>query len=300
MLAIVLRIFILLELSLYVTVALRFFDASSIGAALFSVACLIGFRLLITTLTFLFAWQYRSPFPHLSVGQAIGLYLGECAAFVANFVFISPVERWWMGADRLSANAKRPPLLLIHGYGCSRAAWWWHRRRLEADGWPVATLNLEPIYTSIESYVDAVAQRVDQVLAATGAPQVILVGHSMGGLVARAYLRRHGAGKVLRLVTLGTPHGGSELARLGFGENARQMRAGSDWLSALANEQLVVDTLAIYSRHDNYVMPQRNLELTGASVLTTNGVGHLAMLYSPRVAKALQDGLSSAAELRSK
>jgi len=293
MLAIVLRVFILLELSFYATVALRFLQASPVETAFFALGCLTGVRLLLTGVTFLFAWQHRSPAPRLTIAQAIWLYLGESVAFIINFILISPFERWWMGADRLAPNVNRPPLLLIHGYGCSRAAWWWHRRRLEDAGWSVATVNLEPIYTSIDNYVDTVAQRVEQVLAATGTSQVILVGHSMGGLVARAYLRRHGPAKVLRLVTLGTPHAGSELARVGLGENARQMRPGSDWLLTLAKEKAVVDTLVICSPHDNYVMPQKNLLLPGASLVAVDGLGHLAMLYSSRVATILRDELSA-------
>jgi len=219
------------------------------------------------------------------------MFLAEYAAFIATFVFISPFERWWMGGDRLVPAADRMPLLLIHGYGCSRAVWWWQRRGLEAAGWNVATINLEPIYTSLENYVEPLAQRIDEVLAQTGATQLVLVGHSMGGLVARAYLRRYGASRVVRLVTLGTPHGGSELAKIGFGENARQMQPGSPWLTALTGHPVAVDTLIIFSADDNYVLPLANLELPGAQRCTLDGLGHLSMLFSPRVAAALRAGL---------
>ena len=291
MLAIVLRVFLLLELSLYTTIALRYLDAAPLAAGLFALAALLAVRIAVTGVTFVFAWKYRSTTSRLSVAQAIRMFFGECAAFIVNFVVISPFERWWMGSDRLPPGAGRPPLLLIHGYGCSRAAWWWYRRRLEAAGWTVATLNLEPIYTNIENFVAPVADRVDAVLAATGATRLVLVGHSMGGLVARAYLRRHGSARVARLITLGTPHAGSELARLGLGENARQMRPDNPWLNALAGEKLGVDTLAIYCPHDNYVMHRRTLELPGASLRAIDGLGHLAMLYSRRALAALFDGL---------
>ena len=95
-------------------------------------------------------------------------------------------------------------------------------------------------------YVAPVSRRIDEVLAATGAHQLVVVGHSMGGLVARAYLRTHGVAKVIRLITLGTPHSGSELAKYGIGENACQMWPGSMWLATLASEEPRVDTLNIY------------------------------------------------------
>lgn len=293
MLATVLRLLILFELACYSTLALHFFDASPHTALLFAGGGVLALRLGLVALVYALGQAYRPPQEHLRCWPAMAMFGAEYAAFIANFVFISPFERWWMGGDRLRPGADRSPLLLIHGYGCSRAAWWWLRRRLEAAGWCVVTINLEPLYTNIDHYVEPLARRIDEVLAQSGATQLILVGHSMGGLVARAYLRRHGAARVRLLVTLGTPHGGSELARFGIGENARQMRPGSAWLAALGAPP--VDTLTIYSVHDNYVLPPENLELAGAQRCTLAHLGHLAMLFSPRVAEALLKRLSAVA-----
>ena len=61
----------------------------------------------------------------------------------------------------------------------------------------------------------ALSQMIDAVLAATGAPRVILVGHSLGGLAIREYLQRTGAPPyrtphgVAAVVTYGTPHLGA-------------------------------------------------------------------------------------------
>lgn len=294
MLATALRLLILCELACYSTLALHFFGATPAAALLLAVGGVLALRLALVTLVYALGWAYRAPSERWRCGPAIAVFCGEYAAFIANYLVLAPFERWWMGGDRLRSGAGRAPLLLIHGYGCSRAVWWWQRRRLMAAGWSVVTVNLEPLYTSIDNYVEPLARRIDEVLAQSGAPQLILVGHSMGGLVARAYLRRYGAARVRLLVTLGTPHGGSELARFGFGENARQMRPGSAWLAALGAPP--VDTLAIYSAHDNYVLPPANLELPGARQLRIERLGHLAMLFSPRVAQALRDGLSAAAD----
>lgn len=294
MLAIALRVLISLEVVFYVTVAVHFLDASPLCAALLAVAALLGVRLALTLMTYGFAWRYRAPAQRLGAARTLCMIVCEWGAFIANFVVLSPFENLWMGPDRLRQSAERPPLLLVHGYGCSRAAWWWLRHRLEAHGWVVATINLEPIYTDIEHYVEPLTRRIDDVLAATGAARLILVGHSMGGLAIRAYLRRHGADKVVRVVTLGTPYGGSELARIGFGANGRQMVPGNDWLVRLADFTQPVETTTIFSPHDNYVMPQTNLQLAGATRRPLDGLGHLTMLYSPRVADALVEALGGA------
>lgn len=299
MLARALRKFLMLEVLLYLALASYGFDASPASAALLALLGVLSLRAALVALSYACAWTWHSPGPRLSLGRALVMVLGEYAAFVFSFVIVFPFERWWMSADRLQSPLgeaagrvgevppRRPPVLLIHGYGCSRAAWWWLLRRLEAADWTVATLNLEPVYASIDDYVEPLLRRIDAVLGETGAEKLILVGHSMGGLVARAYLQRFGGSPVAGLVTLGTPHQGSRLAVLGFGENARQMRPGSTWLQGVARPPAVVETTVIYSPHDNFVMPQTHLQLPGTESRAIGGIGHLAMLYSPRVAQAL-------------
>ena len=287
MLASILRLLIALEVVFYALLALRIFNASPAVAALAVTLGMLSSRAVIIAVTYAYAWGFRSSSVRLPVLQALRMVLGEYAAFLVNFVLILPFEALWLGPDRLQPARERPPLLLIHGYGCSRGVWWWLRRRLEAAGWTVATISLEPIYASIDSYVEQLAGRIDAVLAETGAQQIILVGHSMGGLVARAYFRRFGTLRVARLVTLGTPHSGSRLARLGMDENGRQMEHGSEWLQVLARETAIPETVVIYSTNDNYVMPQSNLELSGVTNIPLDGLGHLSMLLSPRVAHVL-------------
>ena len=208
---------------------------------------------------------------------------GEYLAFLLAFVVILPFERLWMARDRLPRCPR--PLILVHGYGCSRGVWWFLRRQFEAAGHVVATVSLAPPYTSIGKLVPQLAQRIEEVCAATGADQVVLVAHSMGGLVCRSYLARHGGGRVERLITIASPHSGSELARIGIGQNAREMEPGSRWLKDLASSVTPVRAISIRTPHDNYVMPQDNQRLPGALDVELDGIGHLALLFSRRTAK---------------
>jgi triacylglycerol lipase len=209
----------------------------------------------------------------------------EYLAFLLIFLCILPFERLWMGSDRLRPSTR--PLLLVHGYGCSRGVWWLLRKQLEAAGHTVATLSLTPPYTSIGKLVPQLAQRIEEVCRATGADQVVLIAHSMGGLVCRSYLARHGGARVERLITIASPHAGTELARLGIGANSREMEPGSLWLQDLAAAELRVPALAIRTPHDNFVMPQDNQRLPGALDLELDGLGHLACLFSRRTASEL-------------
>jgi triacylglycerol esterase/lipase EstA (alpha/beta hydrolase family) len=128
---------------------------------------------------------------------------------------------------------------------------------------------------------------VEALCQASGTPRVIIVAHSMGGLAARAYVRQHGAARIARIITLGTPHHGTSLARLGLGANARQMqraRSGeapeSDWLRSLAGAEDAASralVTSLYSHHDNIVAPQTSSYLPGARNIEFGGIGHVAL-----------------------
>ena len=145
---------------------------------------------------------------------------------------------------------------------------------------------------------------VEALCAAAGAPKVVIVAHSMGGLVARAWLRKHGAARVARVITLGTPHHGTCLASFGVGRNAQQMRrAGcpdgseSDWLRTLAaGESAATRALltSIYTHHDNIISPQTSSFLAGAHNIAMGGVGHVAMGRNRRVLAQVMREIASA------
>lgn len=257
------------------------------------VLAVIGRSLVIGT-TFAFARAYAALPPEpmrIGAGRGIAMALRELAAFFLLFTVVMPFERLFMAADRLGrSEGGRLPVLLIHGYQCNRGFWVSLRGRLERAGWQAATISLSPVFNDIDGYVEQVSRRIDDVCAAAGTEQVILVGHSMGGLVSRAYLRRHGNGKVAKLVTLGSPHHGSRLAVMGPGFNARQMVPGSEWLAGLnapGAVPLPAATVSIYSCQDNYVMPQDSPVLEGAKVVPVAGIGHLEMAFSPMIERLL-------------
>lgn len=285
MIPVTLFIWLLMEIASYMAFSRYWFNASSAMAALGAVGGVLGVRAGIVALTWVFAYRYASPAPKLSRWQTLRMLLGEYLAFILTFIIVIPFERLWMPADRL--GPAKLPILLVHGYGCSRGVWWKIRRDLEAAGQTVASVSLVPPYTSIGKLVPQLAKRIDQVCAATGAQQVILVGHSMGGLACRSYLARHGIAQVEKLITIATPHQGSELSRLGFGQSAREMEPGSMWLRDLATEPIKIPMISIRTPHDNYVMPQDNQRLPAAEDVELAGVGHLALLYARRTNKLL-------------
>jgi triacylglycerol lipase len=188
------------------------------------------------------------------------------------------------------------PVILLHGYAMNRANFVVLACRLRAAG-------LGPVfgfeYWSLGRTAAAarkLAWFIDEVRAATGASQVDLVGHSMGGVVARYYVSLGGGdGIVKHLVTLGSPHTGTELSRIGLGRPTRELVLGSALLTRLAaalpptHTQLTV----IWSRGDALVPGARQLAFPRAEVIIYPDLGHVTLLASRRVARAVIDTLSA-------
>lgn len=167
-------------------------------------------------------------------------------------------------------------VLMQHGYVNNGAVWFFTARALEARGYRVFTMD-QPPFASIDTMGDLLDERVDEVLRITGATQLTLVAHSMGGLICRAYLRRHGGDKVDQLVTMGSPHQGTFHARLARGANGLQMRSGNVWLKSLGESLVGIPFTSIYSIHDTIIAPQDSSVVVGADNIQLSGVGHVSM-----------------------
>lgn len=179
----------------------------------------------------------------------------------------------------------RPAVLLVHGYVCNRAVWQPLLASGRLAGCNVATINLEPVFGSIDGYAAPLQAAIEALCERSGAAQVTLVCHSMGGLAARAYLRRHGAARVRQVITVATPHAGTLFGRLGHGRNARQMAQRSDFLQRLAAAETAATRrlfVCIATADDNLVVPRSSPLLPDAQHHLLAGVGHLALTEDPR------------------
>lgn len=267
-------------------------------AGLLGIGCVVLVRLLINMNNFVMAAHFASATPEafrLGPGARLRLLVEE---YLASMLVTSWLIPRASAATRIYPDSRLPPVLLLHGYGCNSGYWAHLAPLLDAARISHATVDLEPVAGDIDGYVPLVERAVERLCADAGADKVAIVAHSMGGLVARAWMRAHGTGRVARVITLGTPHHGTALARFGLGQNAFQMRPGSAWLRALAaGEDGAVRALvtSLYTHHDNIVAPQESGRLEGARNLEFGGVGHVALGGNPRVLKAVMQELAALA-----
>lgn len=295
MLAKALRLSLLLHATAGVALFFWLLPDGAARAAGLTLAIVAVFEIAPNALICVLSRVFASPAPPgLKTGAWGGMltFAEETRAFFLLSRVYMPFEAFWLGPDAPAAGDGRPRVLLVHGYLCNRGFWIWLAPRLARAGWRVATITLEPPFADIERFADALHERIERLTAESGGQPVLLVGHSMGGLVSRAYLRRYGAERVSRLITLGSPHSGTRLASFGLGRNARQMEVGNAWLAELNAAPLPVPATAVWSAHDTIVAPQDSARLPGAREIAVGGIGHLAMAFSPVVLAILLDELA--------
>ena len=233
--------------------------------------------------------------PRQSLPRVLRMWLQEASVSLRLFMWRQP---WRSGFPEppLTREPQRPALLLIAGFMCNRAAWKPLLDSGELREFNVATVNLEPIFGDIDAYADVVHRAVEKLRAATGAARVVLVGHSMGGLAARVYLRKHGDAHVARIVTLASPHHGTIFGRLGHSRNARQMARGSRFIQQVAAHDRGRWTrfTTVVTRDDNLVVPRSSPLLPGSKQFEIDGVGHLALIEDPRAWRVIVEEARSA------
>jgi hypothetical protein len=190
--------------------------------------------------------------------------------------------RAFFAADPLAA---RIPVLLVHGLVDNRSVFNVMQRNLRRRGFThVCTWNYSPLLTDIARGAADLDAHIERICQQTGHDSVHVVGHSLGGLIARYYVQRQGGDRrVESLMTIGTPHRGSVLAHVVPTPLIRQLRPGSAVLQELAEPAPGCRTrvTAIYSDLDQMVLPTSSgrcdhPDLAARNVLV-RGVGHLSL-----------------------
>lgn len=289
---------LLLLFQLLIAVGLFFFstkilnvDNAGIALAISAGTVLLA-RMFITFNNFVLARRYRSELPlHYRIGwwQTWGLFFTEFRATMTSSSWTMPFHAF---SKRIPQNPEGLPVLLIHGYGCNSGYWHAMSKALAQAKIAHYAVDMEPVIGGIDEYVPTIHQAVERICSETGHDKIIVVGHSMGGLVARAYVRAHGCERIAKVITLGTPHHGTGLAHFGVGLNTRQMRwtateqegIASDWLRELAASEghdIYRLFVSIYSHHDNIISPQRSSHLEGAKNIEFHAIGHVALGMDP-------------------
>ena len=203
-----------------------------------------------------------------------------------------PSEVTWVAMER-------PPVILLPGaFGQDLVYWNVWEYFLEKDGFHVYPASFPRFsLTDLTMSARLLAEKVEEVMAIEDVDRVALVGHSMGGLIGRHYLKFGGGGvHVTRLACLGTPHYGTWFgATAPILRGTRQILPGSDFLTALNDpaREHGAPILNVWSPFDGVVIPSRSslLELPGVENRGLPYAGHWGMLVSRRAYRWVREAM---------
>lgn len=199
------------------------------------------------------------------------------------------------------------PVLLVHGYGANKSNWLFLRRYLGQAGFGrVHALNYNPLAADIPGLAEQLVERAEELKAHFGVDQLHLVGHSLGGLIARYAVQVHGLEGVRVCITIASPHGGVRLARYGSYlatvsplASGLQLRPDSTIMTLLRHSARPLPTrfVAYYSNLDMIVPARRAMilepELQATNILVKDH-GHLSIMLSRQLASSVVDQLAAA------
>ena len=206
-----------------------------------------------------------------------------------NFITIAVIPFGLLNRKKQFLQRGETPVLLLHGLFCNQACWFWFGRQLKQQGYKnVTTMNLSS-WHSEEVLTELLAKRVDELRHQLGVNKVYLVGHSMGGMIARNYVQlRGGQDKVENLICLGSPHHGSKLATFSVAPLGKLLIPNSSFLQRLASAPVPEDIKMtnIYTNKDNMVLPNSNNHLSWGEAVEFDGMGHTSLIYRKPVIAA--------------
>lgn len=161
----------------------------------------------------------------------------------------------------LRGNLNTEVVILIPGYGGNTSQLNYLAWHLRKEGYEV----LKPDLGEVRGDLDYYGTKVRKFIEDSNKDSVTIIGYSAGGLIARSTLKDLKIRKkVSRVITIATPHKGSDIAKLGalFGGSlcskaCQQMAPGSKFLKSLPlpKSDKTVRWLSLRTNNDEVVQP---------------------------------------------
>ncbi len=195
---------------------------------------------------------------------------------------LPPLQRGLVISD---VEAAGTPILLVHGLIDNRSVFTLLRLGLNRRGFGrVFALNYSPLTHDVRTAAARLGEEIEAIVAQTGYERIHVVGHSLGGLIARYYVTRLGGdARVHTLVTLGTPHRGTYAAYAVPSRLTTQLRPNSRLMQELDGPvgQCRTRFIVYWSDMDQMIVPRGNAALHHRDLSVRNialhGVGHVSL-----------------------
>jgi pimeloyl-ACP methyl ester carboxylesterase len=180
---------------------------------------------------------------------------------VVAWVAPTPVKAGWELATNRHGKHE-PPVLIVPGFVGPSVLLRPLAVFLRLHDRHVKLVRTFPALDGVVNHAQRIADAVERLKAKTGAAQVDLVAHSMGGIAGRYYLlKMGGVANVRRFITIATPHKGTNWA--GFvvlGQSMKDLKPGNPLLAELAAAEKIkgVRSINIRAGWDQIVWPREH------------------------------------------
>jgi triacylglycerol lipase len=181
------------------------------------------------------------------------------------------------------------PILLIQGYMHNSYVWMYHGKNLKKNGFgPIYTINFTKALSSIEQHALEVQKKVEEILEENKTKNLILIGHSMGGLIASYYaLNLEKENHITDVISIASPYEGSAFAKIAIGKCGEEMKKNSDFIEELRKKIEKEENINFYfisSKTDQLVRPESALiGIKTENQYVINDLGHATLLFSKKV-----------------
>jgi len=233
-------------------------------------------------------------------GKMNSLLSKVCMAFLISVMGCSITN-----AEFLSQNEKKASkeiVVLIHGLGRSNMAMWRLASRIEEAGYHVVRVGYSSLNQTPQAILQDVTQQINDCCAVSKQP-VHFVGHSLGGLMIRAYLQDNRPKNFGRVVLMGTPNQGTEV--VDYYRDHWWMKLAGPMANALGtDEKSFPNTLKdpdypvgviagitespvpeeVLPGHDDGLVSVESTKVSGMSDFILVETGHSMMRYNEEVA----------------
>jgi len=191
----------------------------------------------------------------------------------------------------------KPLIILIHGIFGKSDHFWLMRRRFKSRSIPnVLTFRYESVSKSLDENCESLRDFLLRIKSKTGMSEVILVGHSLGGLIAHQYAVAFGkSGEVKAVVALGAPFRGTRLAVLAVTAKARSLAPSNPVFTDIISSRLEnTRFISVYSRYDQFILPYTNSDHPGADENREIELcGHTGFFFNKKVFRIILEWIES-------
>jgi pimeloyl-ACP methyl ester carboxylesterase len=206
---------------------------------------------------------------------------------------------------RALADDGHRPIVFLHGLGGHRGNFLpmrsWLGLQGRRRGYSIGLQSGADLMTLARQ----LSTTIEEILTINGIPdgQVDIVAHSMGGVVARlALLEVSTLQRVHTLVTLGTPHAGTQIARLGGTHRCHDLRPGSPVMAALSVQlpwRGPTRLVCLWSPSDPIMQPAETAVVEGADGVVMAAHNHTDYLLRKSVWRVVHQSLHGESSHRS-